>query len=204
MSPVYSPNQIAETWRHLPRVPHWFVSVGLGYGDECERVKARFPRCRIVGIDPHPDVFAHHAPVIGRQLDGVCLPLAVTDEIGTTTLKVSPVANRSSLVRDIDHDKTLTVPTTTLDAVARKYGPWDRTYLWIDAEGSEEMILLGAADLFAHRRIDVVNVECLTGSAAAIHTILNRFKMRQVYAWNGGTAGEDRVYVRNDLRPGGR
>lgn len=117
--------------------------------------------CQIVAFEPHPQ----SAKELGTQItlnhveQAIVIQAAVSNQIGTLDFvdTGSAIGQQLAAVSDRQQARTITVPTTTLDAASANYGPPD--IIKLDVEGAENMVLTGGSETFTkHRPILLVEV----------------------------------------------
>ncbi|MCV7278612.1 FkbM family methyltransferase [Mycolicibacterium flavescens] len=136
-----------------------FLDVGANSGVYSFFALGRFRR--VIAVEAHPDLIGGLRRIITGE--NQVLPVALSDDVGSTTLHVPvrrgrAVTTRCSLQPDANPGfalRTMTVPTTTVDHLGL-----DRLALIkIDVEGHELRVLHGAAQTLATTK-PVCIVEC--------------------------------------------
>jgi len=174
MDPVFDPNNadpsqfdpspedpLGVLAPFLTHSPKWVIMAGLGDVDEIGPARKRWPRARYLGIEPDPRAITWQRerswppeqPIVCAALSG---------KIGTATIRMDSICCPSMHPENIaaaPPEQLQTVTTTTLDTLDREYGPFVRAILWLDCEGWDYTALLGAKNLLASGRVDMVNVE---------------------------------------------
>lgn len=123
-----------------------FLDVGANRGVYSFYALSRFRK--VFAVEAHPDMVVGLRRII--KADNEVLPVALSDEVGETTLHIPTrhgrdVFTRSSLQKDANPGfrlRTVTVPTTTIDQLGlREVG-----VLKIDVEGHESAVLCGGTE----------------------------------------------------------
>lgn len=161
---AYNPGQFKQILRFVQRRPHWLVLGGPANGDEAQFARKRWPRIRIVGIEPFADSrdwqrrngWPEDAPLVDAALwDSECLVSLMQPPDGPNRLAQARVTGASD-------GASQKVSTRTIDSLDREFGPFSRGILWLDIEGSEHRALLGAEQALARQAFSLINVETNT------------------------------------------
>lgn len=145
------------------------VEVGAFHGQDTIRMATYWPDSTIHAFEPVPELFdklvenTHHLPNI------ICHQLALGITDGTTSLhlmrkntKPDVVSQASSVLKPVDdgqahprmtHDKTITIPSITLDSWATQHKITHIDLLWLDVQGFELAILQHAPKILPHIRV---------------------------------------------------
>jgi FkbM family methyltransferase len=131
--------------------------VGANVGDYTQLVLNQEPNAQVHAFEPSSAAHAELIASIGGR--AVVNRLALGAEAGTATLGASePGATAASLhLGAAEHSES--VPVDTLDAYTQRHGIGSIHLLKVDAEGSELMVLRGAAETIARGGIDVIQFE---------------------------------------------
>lgn len=133
-----------------------FVDVGANIGTTTLlALKLGFPR--VVAIEPHPGnlkLLRANVTLNGYDDNVVVVAAGVSDEPGTGHLRLNSSNVGAHRLVARSRGNTIEVPLVTLDAVV----PDDATWIWVDAQGSEEAILSGAQRTLAARPALVLEV----------------------------------------------
>ena len=158
MSEVYAPGQAMVLTSFFSRPPKWFIVAGPANADEAQTVKALFPKCVCLGVEPSEAMVRWQ---LAHGFPGELVPMGLADAAGLREIVIPPKQeNRSSMVRPCGGG-THKVATTTLDALDLVHGPFERAVLWADIEGMELPMLRGAEECFARGAFDLVNIEVM-------------------------------------------
>lgn len=127
--------------------PELILDVGSNVGAAIGFFRARYPRARIVGVEPDPAAFARLQANVGR-LEGVTL-LRVAAAATDGRRQFYPAASTwlSSLHPPAAGQEPVEVEARTLDSLLDELGIEDVDLLKIDVEGSEAEILPGFSGL---------------------------------------------------------
>lgn len=198
---AYYPRQ-AEILFKYSLEPKWFILAGTGYGVEAQRVKAHWPRIKIIACEPVGEMVMwqreNHFPT-----NDILLNLALWDEKGAIPFQVS--GQQSSAVRDLQIEPTW-VPCTTLDQLDEDYGPIQKAILWLDVEQAEDRILRGAQRLFQEGRVIAVNVEVNTHSEEGLQVkkniddFLGRWGFQFTKKHQDQKTHHDRLYLHRSVK----
>lgn len=127
------------------------IHVGAYYGFEDNLYKLMNFQS-LVYIEAHPLIFRHLQQRVARP--GVyCENFVITDKVGETPFHVTvngmassvlPLKKHKIAYPDIEEFETVTLPTTTVDEIAAKYGHLEFNFLNMDIQGGELQALRGA------------------------------------------------------------
>lgn len=144
---------------YLDRDPRWIVIGGLGDVMEARQARDRWPKVRIVGLDPDPRAIRWQREN-GWPTGCDLLEIALSDRIERRVIRMDSVCCPSMHPFMIERGKGELRPVqcTTLDDLDRFY-QFEDCVLWLDLEGWDCTALRGAPNLLASGRVMVVNVE---------------------------------------------
>lgn len=209
-----SGNAVLQTCQCINWRPDVLWQVGVGvHHEEVDCLLEEWPKIRIVGFEPHPTIYDK----IKDNYPGILVNKAVTDTEGGATLYSKPRhKDGSSLFKYSDegnNKKPMRVSTTFLDnqdsldlmCTYLNIGE-TRHLLWLDCEGSENLVLRGAGTFLKH--INAINIE-MTGvplgddwaTPLELHRTLASLEMyAQMIHTNRIMSGQyDALYVRKRL-----
>ena len=127
--------------------PTIIVDAGSNIGLSVLYFRARFPRARIIAIEPDPDAFARLRENT-RDLTAVDLVnVALADREGEATLYGGTESWARSLTPGADRPGRTNVRTTTLDALSQELALDRIDVLKLDIEGAEVQVLTSSAQL---------------------------------------------------------
>jgi FkbM family methyltransferase len=135
------------------------LEAGACDGRDTQKLAAAFPNATIHSFEPVPELFAMLLENT-RDLKNVhCYQVALSDHIGSAQFHLaerpefpgkptqagSLHAPKERLKwSDLRYPKTITVPTTTIDAWAKEQGITTIDFMWLDMQGHELQALKGA------------------------------------------------------------
>ncbi len=195
---IYNAYQAAVIINHLPRRPDWFVVGGPADGNEAQWVARRFPSCKIVGVEPSGPMRDYQA---AHGFPGVMVAGGLADRPGRGVIThVDEFPRSSTMVRDVK-GRTEEIDLFTVDQLSATYGPFTNCVLWLDVEGMEYRVLLGAAGLLGAGHVILVNVEVMTSERPNDEVVIrdlltsNGFVLRWRWDQRSGNH-EDQIWVR--------
>lgn len=164
--PIKPNTMAAKQWRKIASIlkdkMDVFLDIGAGeIGSEAWQVKITHPNCEIIGFEPQPDRFKI---LEKNNYPGLLLPYAIGKSNETVVGYMGYKGGRSDF-RLIEHNlysqayKKILIQTYRLDTLEKELGPFDNAFVWADVEGSELLVLQGAAELFKKNKIIGINVE---------------------------------------------
>ena len=122
-----------------------FIDVGANIGRYSLFLAKRFPKLKVIAIEPDPD--AYSALAKGVKVNGltnvIAVNIAVSDINGFTTLFKKYDASLSSIIDSTNTIKTIKVTTKRLDDVVGGLGLGRVDWVKIDVEGAELHVLRG-------------------------------------------------------------
>ncbi len=147
----------------------FFVDVGANVGDYSEALSKRFPHCRVLALEPQPDVFrtllANLSNVAGLQ----ALNLGAGAEAAELTMysyAEGACTEHASLYADVfselrpSETRAIAVQVDRLDRIVEQNGyTGEIDLVKIDTEGHELEVLRGATELLRQDRIRSVQIE---------------------------------------------
>ena len=153
------PFQVFDPFLLAP--PEWLILGGLGDHYDAQIARKRWPKVKIIGIDPDPAVIAwqetHDWPE-GAALVQAGLAERVKKGLATQG-PICCMSLHSLRIEGIPISDLLAVNLTTLDALERDRGPFNCSILILDTEGYDYLALKGGQQLLASGRIQLVQIE---------------------------------------------
>jgi len=120
-----------------------FIDVGANIGRYSLFLAKRFPKLKVIAIEPDPD--AYSALAKGVKVNGlanvIAMNIAISDVNGVTTLFKKYDASLSSIVDSTNTIKTIKVTAKRLDDVVEGLGLGCVDWVKIDVEGAELHVL---------------------------------------------------------------
>lgn len=143
--------------------PTTIIVAGIGRGNELPKMKALFPKARVIGCEP----LREHLRLINRRDLWIfepedLYPLALSNKNGTAKLHCNYEPDQRAtfyeLMEPLPNGIVREIETITLDELHKRSGPWgDKVMLWLDTEGSEHLIIEAATESF--KNVHWLNVE---------------------------------------------
>jgi 2-O-methyltransferase len=162
LPPIYA--QLATL---IPQSPApVIIECGCHVGVDTHRLRDTFPTARLIAVEPDPRNLVH---LSSRGVTSIAevLPMAVSDRDGSATFHLSEAdlstdhpswvksreySGSSSLKRPAEHmaqhpwcvfEKSVEVPTITLDTLARERSLDRIDLIWADVQGAEDLLIAG-------------------------------------------------------------
>jgi FkbM family methyltransferase len=159
-----------EQRRVLGREASIVFDVGANRGDTVAAYRSVFPGAQIFAFEPFQPLVADLRARFQADSRVTVLETAVSRQVGETTLHISTgLKTHSLLPRPLKTDRflpikprvrgTVTVPLITLDGFCQDRGIRAIDVLKLDVEGAELMVMEGAQQLLAERRIGILFLE---------------------------------------------
>lgn len=171
LPPIYA--QLAALIPQSP--PPVIIECGCHVGVDTQRLRETFPGARLIAVEPDP---RNLAQLSSRGITSIAevLPMAVSDHDGTATFHLSEAdlntehpswvksrdySGSSSLKRPAEHavqhpwcvfEKSVEVPTITLDTLARERSIDRIDLIWADVQGAEDLLIAGGQAALARTR----------------------------------------------------
>lgn len=133
------------------------IEVGAHIGMDTYEFAYLFPKARIIGFEPHPKLFCLASQYTSNFKNCSLVPVALSDECGLAVFHQSSGTSdgSGSLLKATDWTKMypgihfresdqVVVPVSTLDDYLEKISVISIDLLWIDAQGAELKVFLGA------------------------------------------------------------
>jgi len=135
-----------------------FIDVGANIGRYSLFLAKRFPKLKVIAIEPDPD--AYSALAKGVKVNGlanvIAMNIAISDVNGVITLFKKYDASLSSIVDSTNTIKTIKVTTKRLDDVVGGLGLGCVDWVKIDVEGAELHVLRGFRNGIARFRPRII------------------------------------------------
>ena len=133
--------------------------VGANVGQTAKTYRSLFPSAEIWSFEPFPASYESLSRALSDQRFHP-VPLALSDQIATTTLNIGGASiTNSLLVRETHTGKTIQIQTDTVDHFCSEHGISNIDILKVDVEGAESRVFKGAQEMFSRRAVRSVFVE---------------------------------------------
>jgi FkbM family methyltransferase len=178
--------ELLRTYFDHRTLGHAFVDVGANIGTTTVPALLGGSFSRALALEPEPEnVLTLRLNLCLNELESkvVVVPAAAGSTDGSACFVVSRTrSGKHHLAGPHESDRPqIEVPMTTVDAALLQagLGPADVGLLWVDAEGSEDRVLAGAASVLEHGRPIVVElnpllIERTGGSHILLHQLLEQ------------------------------
>lgn len=185
------------------------IEIGAHIGTDTYEFAYMFPKARIVSFEPHPELFCKAFKYVSKFKNISLVPTALSDESGFAIFRQSSGESdgSGSLLKATDWTKIypkiyfrdsdqVVVPVSTLDSYINQTSISEIDLIWIDVQGAELKVFLGAVRALEKTRFVYCEVagnpeyeEAATYSQ--IKAFLSGYGMRPIKeflppAWNGG------------------
>lgn len=180
------------------------IQTGTGMdGLRKEKVlKKEWPDVEFIGCEPHPKV----AESLRKEYPGTIHEVAIGDWVGRQQLSFKSNHKDGSTLCKLRGDgvQSVFVDVTTLDKLFPS--PVGKVLLWLDCEGSELEVLLGAS--FFVQRVQVINIEMTSNPPGTgwcrpenVHCLLVGlgFFLQWIHTQRSAAGQYDAIYVRPEL-----
>lgn len=155
------PDPLAVLVPYLDREPEWLVLGGLGDSPDGQEALQRWPKAKLLGVDPDPRSIAWQREH-GWPADAPLFEVALAAGCGFKKKMAMDQLNCASLhelqLVAVPKSKIVCVPTVTLDTLDALFR-FENAVLWLDLEDYECFALKGARHLLRSGRVLAVNVE---------------------------------------------
>lgn len=183
---TYMPGQVRNVFSCVDFVPSWFVVGGPADGDEAQVFCKKYAGCKALGVEPVSAFcnFQHDFP--GELLCG-----ALWSESGSLLVRAPAAVDEmqkqrsTSAVRPYDGESHQ-VQAYTLDELHSTRQFYDAV-LWLDVEGAEYQILLGAQEML--KATVLINLEVFSDEELLFKRLLRKHKFKEVKRWGEQTLG---------------
>jgi len=185
------------------------IQVGVGQEfQEIDVLQEEWGKFTLIGFEPHPEIIDNAR----RRYPGLLIASAVGSKEGTATLySKRRHKDGSSLLphkqKSGETYKTFEVPVTTLDiTLGKDVLLHENILLWVDSEGMEIEVLLGAREIV--KRVKIINVEMTANppgegwcSTTDLHDLLVEygFYRQWIHTQRIHMGQYDGIYVRPEL-----
>jgi FkbM family methyltransferase len=133
--------------------------VGANVGQTAKTYRRLFPTADIWSFEPFPASYESLCRSLSDQRFHP-VPLALSDEITSTTLNIGAASITNSLLRrETDTGKTIQIQTDTVDRFCSEHGISHIDILKVDVEGAENRVFRGAQGMFSRGAVRSVFVE---------------------------------------------
>lgn len=183
-----------------PKQAEWFVIGGLGRDNEAQFVSSKWPKVRVLGVEPNPLIAqmqrtGKNLHYTDERFPGRVIEAALWSEDNLKLTFEVPGPNgtdetRGSVCRPHDSPDLgwwkprtmLEVPSRTLDSLSEEYGPFRNVVLWLDIEYAEIPALRGASKVLDEALL--VNLELHHGRLLEASVILAQHGLVLERIWN--------------------
>lgn len=185
------------------------IEIGAHIGIDTYELAYVFPTARIIGFEPHPDLFRAASKYVAELKNVSLVPAALSDECGFAIFYQSSGESdgSGSLLKATDWTKIypkihfrqsdqVVVPVSTLDSYINQTSISEIDLIWIDVQGAELKVFLGAIQALERTKFiycEVAENPEYAGAAtySQIKAFLSGYGMRPIKeflppAWNGG------------------
>ena len=142
--------------------PAMLLNVGVGQlpHNEAEQFLEVFPDIQIIGFEPQIKTFLQRA----KDYPGKIYPIGLNEKTCLGFLNLTEDQGNTSLLEPearlkVKSAGTQLAPLFSLDQLHEKLNFPERTFLWMDIEGSEVYALMGAWRTFRSKKVNWVLVE---------------------------------------------
>ena len=185
------------------------IEIGAHIGTDTYEFAYMFPKARIISFEPHPELFCKAFKYVSKFKNISLIPTALSDESGFAIFRQSSGESdgSGSLLKATDWNKIypkiyfresdqVVVPVSTLDNYLEKTSISDIDLIWIDVQGAELKVFLGAVRALENTKFvycEVAETPEYEGAATYIQIkeFLSGYGMRPIKeflpaAWHGG------------------
>jgi FkbM family methyltransferase len=158
--------------RYLPDNP-CIVEAGAYVGGDTAKMAARWPKGTIHAFEPVPELYAQLQQAVANFQNVHTYPLALSTQQGTADFYIGEKVEKpgrptqaGSLhkpkerlhISPIQFPRTITVPTTTLDAWALEHQIPSIDMLWLDVQGHELSVLQSGLHMLSTVNVILIEV----------------------------------------------
>ncbi len=200
------------------------IEFGAADGRDAEDFALRFPRARVLAIEPVPASFKKLEDRKSRAPNLITIEAAVSNRSGTTTLFIASEADASSISAPVNtgsafdkHSEAVDqveVKQVTVDELCRTHNFQTFDIFKMDAQGAEVMALEGATELLNRNGVRIIYSEVqfirLYEKACLFHELWLKlaqhgFYLHNIYNLNHNEHGQlcwgDAIFVHESARP---
>lgn len=203
-------NQVAVLLPWWPKAGiDWFILGGADHtGAEAVHLHKKFPRIKMLGIEPNPEFVKKIVEEIGFpgtvveaalwDRDGETLTLSKPNHLGPSCYSVCRPKDAPDGEGNPNINTLCKVSTITLDTLDEQHGPFTNAALWLDIEYAEVKALLGAKKLLASGRVKLLNIETfLQHQLKDVLDILYPlgYRLRRVWNWGKNVERDGQDYI---------
>lgn len=192
---AYAVLQALDVFPFIDFEPEWLIDCGPGLGQEAHRFKERWPKIKVIGMEP----VEHTWRLRQKDFPGVLLNAAVWSGDGAEYLHGCDTEMGASLVYSCLTSKSDPVKVSTISLNTLDYwtGPFNNTILWADVEGSELKLIEGSSSLFSRGAIRLMNLEVHEGEEEReLDRVCSQLGFEKVFSYAENGAHHDNVYRR--------
>ncbi len=154
--------------------PRTILDLGSHIGVSILYFHARWPKARIVGVEPDPATFALLEENVSSLKGVEVVNVAVAGEDGTASFYRARDSWNSSLTPQGGHG-TITVKTCTVPSLASRMGMSQIDLLKVDVEGAEEQVLGDIGGLEVNGIVAELHEDLMSGTPDAVFSCLEDF-----------------------------
>ena len=216
------PNAFIEQKRLMgEQSPAVIFDIGGHHGETVHKYRALFPTATIYSFEPFPESFLLLKQAVSHYKDVHVFHAAISNKDGEADFSVNENSATNSLL-PVSHDaprhwagqveaqKTIRVPTMTLDTfcTTRNIGSID--VLKLDVQGGEPLVIRGAECMLRRRAIGLIYTEIITVPCYTRQLQLDQslrlmrekgFSFHNFYNTHSSESGQlkqcDAIFVRN-------
>ncbi len=139
------------------------IDVGANIGAVTLLAAHKLKKGKVYSFEPTPELLIHlreNMNLNNYSKKVIIEPIAVSDQIGSCTFVTGAQSEVNHLlVKNDNKQKSITVPTTTLDYYCSTHKLNTIQVLKVDVEGAEPLVIKGAKKLFTNGAIDIMLFE---------------------------------------------
>lgn len=165
----YNEGQFEGIVKFVEIEPDALILGGPADANEAQCFAKHWPNAKIIACEPNPEAREWQHKEGDWPQDAVLLEWGLSDGLSAAELvyeagKVRNGSMREASVEGNRGNEAATfkwVPTTTIDELDKRFGPFQNAMLWLDIEGFELKALTGAKQMLVEGRVSILNVELL-------------------------------------------
>jgi len=165
-------SRFEDLYRFLPKEKALIIfDIGANIGQLSMKFREMFPAAKIHAFEPTPEAYDKLSRKFRNDGGAATNNLAVSDKTGSTSFyisdefsKINSVLPRNQVQRKyykLGLDRSIVVPTITIDDYCKKNGINHINLLKLDIQGGELAALHGARRLLRQGQIDLILTEAL-------------------------------------------